>query len=162
MINWYGTVVPTGTPVVAINRLNADINKALKLPDVQQRLAAGLPACPRSHMRFASQGLQYEVRGAKVEKADIECSNGVIHVIDSVMIPDVKCVPPRLLCSLRGSRAASSLSHARALLAGTAEFKCCGAHAALMRADALFNTNSLQQPRVVSSAWQHRCTMRAA
>ena len=49
-------------------------------------------------MRFASQGLQYEVRGAKVEKADIECSNGVIHVIDSVMIPDVKCVPPRLLC----------------------------------------------------------------
>jgi len=108
------------------------------------------------------QGLQYEVRGAKVEKADIECSNGVIHVIDSVMIPDVKCVPPRLLCSLRGSRAASSLSHARALLAGTAEFKCCGAHAALMRADALFNTNSLQQPRVVSSAWQHRCTMRAA
>ena len=36
------------------------------------------------------QGLQYEVRGAKVEKADIECSNGVIHVIDAVMIPDVK------------------------------------------------------------------------
>ena len=36
------------------------------------------------------QGLEYEVRGAKVEKADIECSNGVIHVIDSVMIPDVK------------------------------------------------------------------------
>ena len=40
MINWYGTVVPAGTPAVAINRLNADINKALKLPDVQQRLAA--------------------------------------------------------------------------------------------------------------------------
>ena len=40
MINWYGAVVPTGTPAGAINRLNADINKALKLPDVQQRLAA--------------------------------------------------------------------------------------------------------------------------
>ena len=40
MINWYGAVLPTGTPAVAINRLNADINKALKLPDVQQRLAA--------------------------------------------------------------------------------------------------------------------------
>ena len=40
MINWYGAVVPTGTPATAINRLNADINKALKLPDVQQRLAA--------------------------------------------------------------------------------------------------------------------------
>ena len=36
------------------------------------------------------QGLAYEVRGATVEKADIECSNGIIHVIDTVMIPDVK------------------------------------------------------------------------
>lgn len=40
MINWYGTVVPAGTPAVAINRLNAEINKALQLPDVQQRLAS--------------------------------------------------------------------------------------------------------------------------
>lgn len=40
MINWYGSVLPTGTPAVAVNRLNADMNKALKLPDVQQRLAA--------------------------------------------------------------------------------------------------------------------------
>ena len=40
MINWYGAVLPAGTPAGAINRLNADINKALKLPDVQQRLAA--------------------------------------------------------------------------------------------------------------------------
>lgn len=45
MINWYGAVVPTGTPAVAINRLNAEINKALQLPDVQQRLA-GLGADP--------------------------------------------------------------------------------------------------------------------
>jgi tripartite-type tricarboxylate transporter receptor subunit TctC len=40
MIVWYGAIVPAGTPAVAINRLNADINKALKLPDVQQRLAS--------------------------------------------------------------------------------------------------------------------------
>lgn len=40
MINWYGTVVPMGTPATAINRLNAEINKALQLPDVQQRLAS--------------------------------------------------------------------------------------------------------------------------
>jgi len=26
----------------------------------------------------------------QVEKADIDCSNGIIHVIDTVMIPDVK------------------------------------------------------------------------
>jgi len=40
MINWYGAVVPTGTPAAAINRLNTDINKILQLPDVQQRLAS--------------------------------------------------------------------------------------------------------------------------
>lgn len=40
MINWYGSVLPAGTPAVAVNRLNADMNKALKMPDVQQRLAA--------------------------------------------------------------------------------------------------------------------------
>lgn len=40
MINWYGAVLPAGTPAAAISRLNADINKALQLPDVQQRLAA--------------------------------------------------------------------------------------------------------------------------
>jgi uncharacterized surface protein with fasciclin (FAS1) repeats len=27
------------------------------------------------------------IDGAKVVKADIECSNGVIHVIDSVILP---------------------------------------------------------------------------
>jgi len=40
IILWYGAVMPTGTPAAIVNRLNADINKALKLPDVQQRLAA--------------------------------------------------------------------------------------------------------------------------
>ena len=40
MINWYGAVLPAKTPAVAVNRLNADINKALQLTDVQQRLAS--------------------------------------------------------------------------------------------------------------------------
>lgn len=40
MINWYGAVMPTGTPAAAVNRLNADINRALQLPDVRQRLAS--------------------------------------------------------------------------------------------------------------------------
>lgn len=35
IILWYGAVMPVGTPAVIVNRLNADINKALKLPDVQ-------------------------------------------------------------------------------------------------------------------------------
>ena len=39
MINWYGAVLPAGTPAAAINRLNTDINKALQLSDVRERLA---------------------------------------------------------------------------------------------------------------------------
>ncbi len=40
IILWYGAVMPAGTPAAAVSRLNTDINKALKLQDVQQRLAA--------------------------------------------------------------------------------------------------------------------------
>jgi tripartite-type tricarboxylate transporter receptor subunit TctC len=40
MILWYGAVAPAGTPAAAVNRLNAEIDKAIKLPDVQQRLAS--------------------------------------------------------------------------------------------------------------------------
>lgn len=45
MIVWYGAIMPAGTPTAIMNRLNADINKALQLPDVRQRLA-GLGADP--------------------------------------------------------------------------------------------------------------------
>ena len=38
---WYGLVVPTGTPREAIDRLNAEVNKVLKDPQVVPRLAAG-------------------------------------------------------------------------------------------------------------------------
>jgi uncharacterized surface protein with fasciclin (FAS1) repeats len=31
-----------------------------------------------------------KINDAKVVKADVECSNGVIHVIDTVLIPDAK------------------------------------------------------------------------
>ncbi|MGE4109703.1 MAG: Bug family tripartite tricarboxylate transporter substrate binding protein [Burkholderiales bacterium] len=40
MIVWYGAIVPAGTPAAVVNRLNADINRALQLPDVRQRLAS--------------------------------------------------------------------------------------------------------------------------
>jgi tripartite-type tricarboxylate transporter receptor subunit TctC len=36
---WYGLVVPAGTPREAIDRLNAEVNKVLKDPQVVQRLA---------------------------------------------------------------------------------------------------------------------------
>jgi tripartite-type tricarboxylate transporter receptor subunit TctC len=37
---WYGIVAPAGTPPAVVGRLNAEINKALALPDVAQQLAA--------------------------------------------------------------------------------------------------------------------------
>ena len=37
---WYGLVAPAGTPVSWIERVNAEVNRALALPDVGQQLAA--------------------------------------------------------------------------------------------------------------------------
>jgi len=37
---WFGLAAPKGTPKAIIDRINAEVNKALKLPDVRQRLAA--------------------------------------------------------------------------------------------------------------------------
>ena len=39
-------------------------------------------------VRVAGQGVM--IGKAKVVKTDIECSNGVIHVIDTVLMPDAK------------------------------------------------------------------------
>ena len=36
---WYGVVAPAGTPAAVVARLNAEINKALALPEVAQQLA---------------------------------------------------------------------------------------------------------------------------
>ena len=49
---WYGIVAPTGTPAALVARLNAEINKALALPDVAQQLAKeGATRCPHAHLR---------------------------------------------------------------------------------------------------------------
>jgi tripartite-type tricarboxylate transporter receptor subunit TctC len=38
--NWYGVMAPAGTPREIIAKLNADINKAMQVPEVRQRLEA--------------------------------------------------------------------------------------------------------------------------
>jgi len=38
VVSWNGVLVPAGTPKAVVSRLNADIVKALKLPDVAERL----------------------------------------------------------------------------------------------------------------------------
>ena len=38
--SWYGILAPAGTPAAVVARLNLEINKALKQPEVRERLAA--------------------------------------------------------------------------------------------------------------------------
>ena len=40
MNTWYGAVMPAGTPVAIIAKLNAEINRILRLPDIRERFAA--------------------------------------------------------------------------------------------------------------------------
>jgi len=75
IILWYGAVMPTGTPAAIVNRLNADINKALKLPDVQQRLAAlgadplgGTPAEFGAYIKAEVAKYTQVVREAKLQQ----------------------------------------------------------------------------------------------
>ena len=37
---WYGVGAPAGMPAALVERLNQDINRVLKLPDVGERMAA--------------------------------------------------------------------------------------------------------------------------
>jgi uncharacterized surface protein with fasciclin (FAS1) repeats len=38
-------------------------------------------------LAFGAEGATLTVNGAKIVKANIDCSNGMVHVIDSVLIP---------------------------------------------------------------------------
>lgn len=54
--NWYGVLVPTGTPAAIINRLHQEMVKVTALPDVRQRLAgAGLePTASKTPQEFGA------------------------------------------------------------------------------------------------------------
>jgi tripartite-type tricarboxylate transporter receptor subunit TctC len=73
---WYGMMAPAGTPAAVIARLNAEANKALKLPEVRDRLAgAGIDTAggsPQDFVRFvrdelAKWGPVVKASGAKVD-----------------------------------------------------------------------------------------------
>src|SRR5206468_3127240 len=52
---WYGLLAPARTPAPVIARLNAEVNRALKTPEVRERLAAeGGEALGGSPEQFAS------------------------------------------------------------------------------------------------------------
>jgi tripartite-type tricarboxylate transporter receptor subunit TctC len=70
VIEWYGVVVPAATPRQTIARLNADIVRALKAPDVASRIQAmGQTVSPSTPEAFAKlMRMEYE-RWGKVVKA---------------------------------------------------------------------------------------------
>jgi tripartite-type tricarboxylate transporter receptor subunit TctC len=74
--SWFGLVVPAATPKEIVLRLNSEINRIAKLPDVRERLAAqGLDAIPSTpeaftqtiHDDYARWGKVVEASGAKLD-----------------------------------------------------------------------------------------------
>jgi len=54
-IQWYGVVVPAGTPARIVERLNAEINRALASPELRARLETeGAEAAPGTPAAFGS------------------------------------------------------------------------------------------------------------
>jgi uncharacterized surface protein with fasciclin (FAS1) repeats len=51
------------------------------------KLVKGTGTAEGRSVVFGGSGAALTVNGAKVVKADIDCTNGMIHVIDTVLIP---------------------------------------------------------------------------
>jgi tripartite-type tricarboxylate transporter receptor subunit TctC len=67
---WYGVVAPAGTPAAVVARLNAEINKALALPEVAQQMAVeGAVPTPVTPQAFAALIQRELPRWAQVVKA---------------------------------------------------------------------------------------------
>lgn len=68
--SWFGLFAPAGTPADVVAKLNTDVNAALRLPDVEQRLAqlgaVPRPGSPADFARFVDQEI---ARWADVVKA---------------------------------------------------------------------------------------------
>jgi len=68
--SWYGLMVPAGTPQPVVGRLHDETVKALKLPDLQQRLASeGCDAVGSTPEQLAAYIKTEMARWAKVVKA---------------------------------------------------------------------------------------------
>lgn len=67
---WYGLVAPAGTPAALVARINAEVNKALALPDVVQQLnAEGATPMPSPPQAFGELIRREIPRWAEVVKA---------------------------------------------------------------------------------------------
>lgn len=69
LVGWYGLLAPLGTPRVIVEKINAEISRALKTPEVQERLVSVGAEAVDSNPRAFTQFLQREtVRWGKVLK----------------------------------------------------------------------------------------------
>jgi tripartite-type tricarboxylate transporter receptor subunit TctC len=69
-MQWYGLLAPAGTPPAIVTRLQADIARALNLPDVKEKLAAdGAEAVGSSPEQFAALIRDEVDKWAKVARA---------------------------------------------------------------------------------------------
>jgi tripartite-type tricarboxylate transporter receptor subunit TctC len=67
---WYGIVAPAGTPAAVVKHLNAEINKALRMPSVAEQLATeGAIPTPSSPEAFGQLIAREIPRWAQVVKA---------------------------------------------------------------------------------------------
>lgn len=65
--NWAGYVAPAATPAAAVGRLNSEITRALRVPDVQEKFKAqGMSAAPSTPELFAALLQSESARYAKV------------------------------------------------------------------------------------------------
>jgi len=76
--SWYGLLAPAGTPPEILNKVNADIRKAMALPDVKQQLenqglqaAGGSPAQFDAYMRAETEKWAKAIKAAGVPPADL-------------------------------------------------------------------------------------------
>ena len=66
---WYGAFAPAATPREIIAKLNADINRAMRLPDVTQRLAGdGVEAVSMTPEQFGTYLHQEIIKWGKIVK----------------------------------------------------------------------------------------------
>jgi len=69
LVGWYGLLAPLGTPRAIVDKINSEIARALKTPEVQERLVSVGAEAVESNPRAFTQFLQREtVRWGKVLK----------------------------------------------------------------------------------------------
>jgi tripartite-type tricarboxylate transporter receptor subunit TctC len=67
---WHGVLTTAGTPTTIVNKLNAEINRTLQMPDVREKLAAlGAEIVGGTPKEFADHIAREIPKWAKVVKA---------------------------------------------------------------------------------------------